>query len=247
MEFDLRSNINEVMQGLNQYRDQIPFATANAMNKTAEQVVAAEYEEMKKVFDRPTRFTLNSIYFKRTSKRDAEKVITIKIKDEAGKGTPAEKYLLPEVIGGQRRHKGSELALTGAGLIPQGSYMTPGSAARIDAYGNMSRGQITQMLSQLSVQRTGGYTSTISARSRRRATSRAGGSFFVGRPGGKPLGVWQRYGGKKSKKVKPIYIAVRPPNYRKRLKFQEVGEKIINENFKNNFIEAMSNAVRTRL
>ncbi|MGS1020906.1 hypothetical protein [Burkholderia glumae] len=55
-------------------RKQLPFATAQALNATAEQVRDAQRENMRQVLDNPTPFTLNSVAIKRASKSNPVRV-----------------------------------------------------------------------------------------------------------------------------------------------------------------------------
>jgi len=45
-------------------RKQLPFAYSLAVNRTAKLVKQAEIDKMRAVFDRPTPYTLNSLYVK---------------------------------------------------------------------------------------------------------------------------------------------------------------------------------------
>ena len=65
----------------------------------------------------------------------------------ASSNLPPGKPLKAEVAGGARRAKRSEVLLQRAGLLPAGWLTVPGRAAQLDAYGNMARGQILQILS----------------------------------------------------------------------------------------------------
>lgn len=42
-------------------REQVPFATALALSRTASEVKAAHRQMLPTIFDRPTRFTLNAL------------------------------------------------------------------------------------------------------------------------------------------------------------------------------------------
>lgn len=70
---------------------QIPFAMSKAINETAKEVKADLVNEIKKVFDRPTSYTLNSVFIKPATKRDLTAIVGLK--EWGGKGTPASKEL----------------------------------------------------------------------------------------------------------------------------------------------------------
>ena len=218
------------------------FASALALTRTAQQVKAAEIEEMRRVFDRPTGFTLGSLYLKPATKSNQE--ARVWFKDFAPKGTPAGKYLLSEVHGGQRAHKRFESALQKAGLLPFGRALVPASAAPLDANGNVKRGLYNQILSQLKAQRDS--TANETTRSRARKARQRGGRYFYGNPGGKRRGIWERFSFAFGTAVKPIFIEVGArPSYRPRFAFYDVGERVAEERYESEFDRAATETLRT--
>lgn len=124
-------------------QQQLPYAGSVALNKTANAVLDAERGTMQGVFDNPTPFTLNSLRVKRATKSDL--VAEVRFKDATSGNRSAEKYLTPEVLGGNRRVKGIELLLRSRGLLDAGSYLVPASTAKLDANGNLMRSQYNQI------------------------------------------------------------------------------------------------------
>lgn len=216
---------------------QIPFAMSKAINETAKEVKADLVSEMKKVFDRPTSYTLNSVFIKPATKRDLTAIVGLK--EWGGKGTPASKYLSPQILGGSRGFKRSERALQRSGLLPSGMYWTPGKGARLDSHGNISGGQITQILSVL--QASVDTAQNMTARSR--VKNRKPRAYFVGTPGGGrlPLGVYER----KGRKIKPVLVFVRSPNYKPRFLFYETGQKTVDRVWLKKMGEAIRYALAT--
>src|SRR3990167_4972739 len=91
---DVRSNLKERIAQLTTLERQfLPIATAKALTFSAEAAKDGLYESMTRVFDRPTRFTLNSLRLKTANTRD--QTAAVYLRDFAGKGTPAPDYLLP--------------------------------------------------------------------------------------------------------------------------------------------------------
>lgn len=226
-------------------RQQLPFAISKAVNETAKIVKQREYGEIARVFDRPTPYTLNSLFVKFGSK--TLPIAEVKLKDDAGKGTPAAKYLLPQIEGGGRRHKRFERALAARGLLPQGKYVVPGSAAKMDAYGNMQRGQVVQILSALGAAETvSGFMANRTERSKKRK-GRTLAEYFVGAPGNGrlPEGVWQRHTFGFGSAIKPVAIFTDRPNYKQRLRFQQVGERTVRAEFPAEFTKALQYAIAT--
>ena len=216
---------------------QLPFALSKAVNDTAKEVKAELVNEMKRVFDRPTNYTLNSVFIKPATKRDLTAIVGFK--EWGGKGTPASKYLAPQMFGGNRGLKRSERSLQRAGLLPSGMYWTPGKGARLNSHGNISGGQITQILSVL--QASVDTAQNMTARSR--VKNRKPREYFVGKPGGGrlPLGVYERRG----RKIKPVLVFVKSPNYKPRFLFFETAEKTVNKVWLQKMGEAIQYALAT--
>lgn len=94
IEFAVASNIKQVQAMLTQtQREQIPFAAVVAMTRTAQAVRDVQLTEMRRVFDRPTPYTMNSLFVQPATKRRPQAAVGFK--EFAGKGTPAWKYLGP--------------------------------------------------------------------------------------------------------------------------------------------------------
>lgn len=227
---------------------QTRFALKTALNTTATQVRDGLRSEIQRTIDRPTPYTLNSLFIRAATSQNLE--ATVWLKDEratSNAGTPATRYMLPHIVGGQRTLKRFERALQITGQMPKGWYAVPAAGARLDAFGNMSAGQIIQILSQLRVTLTAGFTRNMStdARSKIAAQRRAGGRFFVVMPGAKGLrpGVYQREF--MGRQVTPVLIYVTAANYRKRLAFETVGQRIADAHLLNNYRQAYAQALAT--
>lgn len=223
---DVRSNIAEVLRRVDERKKSIPVATANALNSTAFKVKDMNVVEMKRVFDRPTRFTLNSLYVYRATVANLTARVFLK------ENNPGKHYLRPEIFGGRRLPKPFEEALRTKGFLPAGMFAVPGSAAQLDAFGNMSRGQIVKILSALgAAERTAGYSANRTQRSIRRRRKQLG-QYFVGKPGGRlPLGVWQSFRFASGSAVKPILIFVSEPHYKQRYNFAGVSASTASKAF----------------
>lgn len=186
---------------------EVPFAMALAATRTAKAAQTALKAEINRVFDNPTPWIQNSTYVLAAKKSDPTAVVYAR---EWG-GTPAPTTLTPQIEGGERKFKRSEGALSAGGFLPNGWQIAPGPGAKRDKYGNISRGQLQQVLSGLRVQRD-------SHQNRRQGKPT---EFFVVRPGSRnPLqpGVWQRVGRRPSL----ILTFIPKPNYSQRLDWHGV-------------------------
>jgi hypothetical protein len=205
---------------------------------------------MLRVFDRPVKYTLNAILVKPATPSSLTATVWLKDAGSAGKGTPAVRYLGPQIDGGARGHKGMEAALIQAGLMYAGQFAVPAAGAQLDANGNVRRTQIVQILSQLKVQRTAGYESRRSdSAASKRALARQGVTYFALRQARRGLkaGIYRKTGTHGSD-VLPVFIFVSKAQYQKRFNFYEVGDGTALERFPINFASGMEKAIaRTRL
>jgi hypothetical protein len=190
---------------------------------------------------------MNALYVKGATKTNL--LVEVRYKDDTFKGTSATKYLAPQAEGGDRHVKRIEALLRARGLLPAGMYVVPGSAAKLDAFGNFSRGQYSQILAQLQASRDRAQNETNQSRKRRRRRNPAADArFFVGRPGNGtlPPGVWARYRFASGNAVRPILLFVRAPHYTERFPFDQVGHDTAAATFPTEMAAALQMAVKTR-
>ena len=241
---------------------QVPFATAKALTNTAQDVKIAHVAEMSRVFDRPTPFTLQSHYVKPATKNDLVSMVYLKDTGyTAQSGAPrskAEAYLGPEIYGGKRTLKNFERMLINIGVLPNGMFIVPGAACPLDSYGNIPQSFIIQILSYFKAYKTAGFDSNRTMTKGKYKETRGHDYFVVNRVTGRfgsqhlKYGIYERtkalyrytasgYGYGSS--LKPIFMFVRNPQYSKRYPFYEVGNKIADMRFRENFIKAMKEAL----
>lgn len=168
---------------------------AQAMTHGSRRAERAIKAQAPRYIDRPTRWTMNSIFVKPATPTRLETAVGFK--DYAVKGTPAAKYLEPMVSGRRRGPKGSENLLRRTQVIPPGSFITPTGVKPLllNQYGNISGAKMVQVLSRLSSLREAGYTANVS-KSRRSQSKRAQSDYFTGQPGSLPYGIYARLGKK---------------------------------------------------
>lgn len=153
--FDIKG-IRELEKTLKSLPGKAERAAKVALNKTGKVVKEEIVKEMKKVFEKPTRYTLNSLQMTPAKQEPVAKV-WFKEPDRM-----QQHYLVPQVEGGERKLKGFERALGIGQLYPTRS-------VRPDLYGNVSSGQIRQMLSVLGLaERSAGYSANLTAASAKR-------------------------------------------------------------------------------
>ena len=221
-------------------RNQIPFATANALTQIGNRVQKGLIDEMTERFDRPTPWTKRSTFVKPATKRNLEATTGVKDRAYAGNRLSAAEILHHQFAGGGRQVKALEHWLRRAGYLGTNEYAAPGSGARLDRYGNMSRGLVQQILSQLKAGPDPAAYASKSARSQRNV-ARAG-VIFWSRGGRLARGAWQRVG---KYRVKPLLIAVATPSYSKRINLPKLGEAIVRRYGQLEFDKALALALRT--
>lgn len=229
-------------------KSQLPFATMLAINRTAFDVRQGWAAEMPKVFDRPTPLTRRAVIYRKATK--ARPGAEIFLRDEAFKGTPPAKYLEAQVMGGTRRQTGKERKLAAAGLLPAGHFVVPGSGAELDAYGNISLGQVNRILSQIGAQSdpTSNESDVSRGRRQRREGRKKGYSsqFFAlkQRRGKLGAGVYKRISfGRLGSAVQSVLRFVKSVHYRPRYPIYGLAQRIFDRRFPANFSQAMADAV----
>lgn len=225
------SGFEEAKRDLLRNQKAVEIAAQRALLKTAQAVRDAEKAEMERVFDRPTRWTLGQIKVKATSSLG----MRVGVIDPEGAYRRAQTYLTTQIEGGNRRAKAYEKALQYHGLMPQGWVSVPGDGAKLDAYGNISGGQIKQILSWFDAANTSaGSDQNMGFKGReklRKGTKRNAGFEYVLVPPDKKgnfrqPGIYQRFFLGHGKAVKPLIIYVKQAKYTKRFDFEAVAKKV---------------------
>ncbi|TAK50249.1 MAG: hypothetical protein EPO23_03320 [Xanthobacteraceae bacterium] len=224
-------------------RDSVPFWTSKALNDTANDIKDAEVAEMARVFDRPTRFTLNALYVKFSSKSNLTAAVLFK---DGGASIPAWRYLGPEVEGGSRRQKSYERRLVQFGAMRQDEVAVPAQGIKVDQYGNIPGSTWQIIMADLGYMRDPNQNST--ARSRTGRKGKARGRYMVLRPDAAlghpnlvrnvPPGIYWRQSG--SRAIVPVIAFVRAANYKPRLPFYDIAKRVMQQRFAENFRKAMA-------
>jgi len=229
----------------------LPWATQQAVNHTAAQIKQVWARKVEEVFDRPVPLTRRAVIVKKArylrgadGTRQPEAAL-VYIRDEAVKGTPPAKYLLPQVYGGTRDATGLEAGLQRIAVLFGTQRAVLGTGAPTDAYGNIQRGVVKKILSQLHAQRDPtANESPASRKRRRRRTARLGirdGEFFAVRGSGKRgwtvnrdgssrssrlhPGIYQRFSSGFGSGVRSVFLFVRDVRYRPRFNIFEYAQR----------------------
>ncbi len=241
------TGVESLQRDIERAGKQLPFALALALNRTAEMVKLEESKEMQRVFRSPTPYTLDALYLKRATKTRLEAKVWVK--DASAKGTPATKYLLPQVYGGERNTKRFESLMRDRDYMTASEYVVPAEGAQLDAYGNLSRGQLSKILSQLQAAFDPRQRETPTSRKRSLRRKARGGRYFIGGAPGRgkhlPRGVWERLTTGFGYGVRPVLLFVRRPVYVPRFKFFDVAERVVNDQLLYQAQLAVEHALKT--
>jgi hypothetical protein len=226
---EVRSNVSDLIRGIEETeRWRIPYVTAAALTKTAYDAKDEEKKVMERVFDRPTRFTLNALFVKGANKNNLTAIVEFK---EGFGSIPAWRYLGPQVMGGGRNHKAHEKRLISAGLMRADEFAVPGLGLKLDAFGNVPGSILNRILSDLGARADPQQNTTAKSRKRNRRKSR--GRYMVLRQGqGVRPGIYHRVG---TNKIVPVLVFVRAPRYEKRFPFYETAQRVMQQNFARHF------------
>lgn len=223
----------------------VPFAMSKALNETAFMARSAVMMSMRSFFDRPMPYTVNSLYVKKSTKRDLQAQLFWKA--WASKGASAEKYLEHNIRGGSRKPKRSELLLRQAGLIGSDQWLVPANSAPLNAYGNIKHSYVIKMISALQASFDGQQNSTKAAKRNK---------FFVAGPsmGRKMAGgnlrmhsgkVIMMRRGSGAGDFKPFMFITRPPRYSRIFQFYDIADNAFRRLYKGNFSAALKYALET--
>lgn len=218
------------------HKDQIPFATALALTRTAQRVKKAEIEWMAQGFEGgPIPWTLKSLYLKRAEK--ARLYARVWFIDYASNGTPAGEYLKPQIYGGGRKAKRGEKAIRSRHKLGNSRFLVPGRHVPVDAFGNVKGIKATMQRVLANIR--GG-------RDDKNDTKKGKGtSFFMGKPKGRsgPIGVWER----RKKKLRLYAVETAEPQYTGKFDFFGISEEIVGKYYDKEFTDALNHAIGTAM
>jgi hypothetical protein len=243
MKIDVSHNIDDVLRKFEALpAKQVPFAMSLALNRTAKRIEEAWKREINTVFDRPTPFTQKSPIFSEQAKKQRLTAV-VKIKDwVGGKGNAPAEYLHPQTPqnqDGSRLPKRFEHALRRYGVMRSGEFAVPASGAKLDKYGNISRGEIVKIMSWLGAFGEQGYSANKSVEQVRKAArtgiklKKQGYGYFVVqhrelRDRHLKRGIYKR-SGLHGVNLVPVIMFVTSVNYKPIFDPIGVGQKIVKD------------------
>lgn len=246
MKFEVKTNVLDIQDILSDVaREQLPYASAAALTEMAKLIQKKELEVVGRVFDRPTPWTMNSLFIEPAKKQDWPKpVAQVYFKDFAPKGTAADAYLQPHVFGGTRKHKRSEKALIARGIMKSSEYTVPGAGAQLDAFGNIKRGDIVKILSDLRAFSEVGFNANRTQSKRSQTAAKKSGYIFA--VVGGQRGIYRKRQTVWGTGLTPILLFVEgAPRYRKRFAFFEIATNVMAAHYDDIFGRNLAKAIAT--
>lgn len=222
-------NLPQVQQALQDIaKNHVPEATYRALNDTAYDSLDFIQEGMREAFENPTPFTLKAFMVWRATLRDPRAEVL-----ERRSVGPLH-FLKVQSTGGIRPNTGLEKLLRAkvgnSGYI---AAVTPGPAAKLDAFGNWSNGERNQALSGIKAQKDA--TANTTARSRALAKNRGRASYFVPGPDSSLSDGIYRRRGSRGRPEKVLNFTSSVPSYQKRVDFRAIVEKTVKEAYEHHF------------
>lgn len=129
--------IENLLGGLAGMKRQIPYAVMNGINSTAFDVRRVEVEAIDRVFPTAKPQTKKNVFVRKASLNN----LTAAVLFDQIYAKGIDEYMKANIYGGNRTMKPSERRLN--------SFYVPGKGAKLDIYGNIQGGQVTQILSRL--------------------------------------------------------------------------------------------------
>ena len=235
--------VDEALRKYSGIEKQVRFAAALALTRTAQEVQKSMRGELASKIDKPTRYTLGGTFVRRAEKYNLEAIVGL-IDKPLGRGHAQAKYLAALLSGGRRRHVGYERALQGIGAMPSGYQIVPGNGAKLDAYGNINRKQMTEVFGAL--KSSSRSARVYSGRGKRQQLA----GYFAAMPNNPktahlPPGIYRRVERAGGSSVQPVLLFVRPGDYPRRLDLITRGVAIARREFPSQFASAFRHAIST--
>lgn len=212
------TGVAELRDALASFSDRrFQSALAEAINETGKAVRDEWGGQLHTRIDRPTALTRGATVMRRADVGRLVAEVEMRDSIRGSDALPPSAYLEPHEFGGDRQTKKFERALQARGAMPNGHRVVPGKYAKLDSFGNISRGQIVQVLNQLGASLSVGYQQVISRNQdkRKRSAAKAGRVYVpVPRAVGKlEAGVYERVG----RTLRPVFFYVARTKYGRRL------------------------------
>jgi hypothetical protein len=234
MSLSVKDNADQLLVALEAKGRRMADVLKFAINDTVDDMVKGQRIEMRRVFDNPRPYTLNALFGKYIKKGSGILNAGIAFREFGGvKGTPAYKYLMPNIKGGPRNAKRSEKALRQLGLLDSGTFTVQGREYEKDQYGDIPGGQYTRMLAELGASGLG----LQGAKSQRNPRTKGNKKFgLMYRQDGRPFAIAEYRGGQPV--IMLVFTAM--PSYQPRYDFYGLASRQVKYSLPKHFNRVFS-------
>jgi hypothetical protein len=198
MKIGVQINHKHITDKLSGYaKTQIRFLVSNTLNGVAFDLKNHIQKTLPVSFERPTKFTLNSLAVEKSKKETLKAEVFFK-DSQAEQGKAQREFIRPGALGSpSRSQKRSEYLLTKKGVLPAGWVTYPGTymMGKLDAYGNVPGSYYKQVINilQLKKMETAQAKKISAASQKRSAKMGVDVEFFAVQPGNNTLGAGGRH------------------------------------------------------
>lgn len=148
IEFKVEFNPEQALRALTAVGEKdLPFVTRAAINGVTERALDHMRRQIPRYIDRPTDFTVNSLYAWYATKSKPE--AGLQWREWNGQDFGTGRPLFVQSEGGQRRDKGFERLLKAASFLSPGYQVVPTADAPVDGNGNVQAGFYKRVISYL--------------------------------------------------------------------------------------------------
>mgnify|MGYP003385304303 CR=1 FL=1 len=201
------------------HSEQVPFATAAALTRTAQDAANELNTVMPRYIDRPTPFTQKAFTQSRATKRDLRAVVFVK--------DIQAKYLRYQILGGNRAPDKI------ANKLP--------STINLNEFGNIPRGEIAKLIALAKA----GKRLTKARGKKLGVSSKL--DLFYGDPGnGMPPGIYKRVAqGDRHTLIPLVVFLKKPAHYKPIFPMRAIVQQVVDQKFAINFRTAFAAAIKT--
>lgn len=221
-------------------RNQIPFATALAITKTAKSTQDALKKTLQDTFDQPSPYITRGTFSTRATKRDPSALVGMK--DKAARGASPALYVRESFAGGARGAKPFELAFQQIGALPAGMRAVPGPGMKLDRSGSPNRKTLKEII--------GAIRAGMRVYAGRGRNAQQLGYFVVtpertARTQKIQPGIYRRTGAGRGSKIVPVFFFVQEAVYEQVIDLEQVTNETVSSVFQDEFRAALERATAT--
>ena len=266
LQIQVNADVGPLIRSIDKFAKQVPFATALALTRAAQD----GKEEMTRDFinrvDRPTRYTQNSLFIKPATKTNLQSSFGLKdnaLIQKSGGYSPVEVFA-HHFNGGTRMSKRYERMFRQIGMLDQSEEIVPArDLDSINQFGNVPSSLIIKLLSYFRAFGEQGYRANATNETRAKLAKRTdrntkgkratqyvtinGVVYFYSSGSGRTKhlarGIWKKTG-QHGMTIKPVLLFVKQGRYRK-MGDRETYAKNAVKNYERHFNETIKQAIAT--